>query len=322
MRSRQVVGLVAAAIFACLVASYVRANAQAAPAGKPSPTSSAATQPNGPTTDGGTQDAGTTRRVCQSTRCPNCGLLEECAAATGSSCKVCVSKSVTVPVARGGTYKIDSTETTYTQYRAWLATSPSYPPPTPGNVCSSKTSGYNAGTGSDNFPVADVDWCDSYAYCASVGKRLCGRIGGGPVDYENGWRDETQSQWYNACTSGDPANHPYPYGTAYDSTTCNLFEFWHAHDAGRSASTFPVSQFTGCSSSAPGYTGIFDLNGNVFEWEDSCTRGDEDGDSCRLRGASFGLYLGDRSDDCVDGASSEPNSFGSRHDVGFRCCSR
>jgi Sulfatase-modifying factor enzyme 1 len=28
-------------------------------------------------------------------------------------------------------------------------------------------------------PVACVDWCDAFAYCRSIGKRLCGAFGGG-----------------------------------------------------------------------------------------------------------------------------------------------
>jgi hypothetical protein len=38
------------------------------------------------------------------------------------------------------------------------------------------------GAGSGNFPITNVDWCDAYAYCAGIGKRLCGKIGGGTLD--------------------------------------------------------------------------------------------------------------------------------------------
>ena len=50
----------------------------------------------------------------------------------------------------------------------------------------------------DHHPIVWVDWCDAYAYCKGVGKRLCGAIGGGPVDFHTGYADTNQSQWYRA----------------------------------------------------------------------------------------------------------------------------
>jgi len=71
-------------------------------------------------------------------------------------------------------YCIDSTEVTQGQYQTWLDTKPS----TSGQIsaCSGNTSFAPSKNwtpaSSPNYPVVGVDWCDAYAYCFGVGKRL------------------------------------------------------------------------------------------------------------------------------------------------------
>lgn len=155
-----------------------------------------------------------------------------------------------------------------------------------------------------------MDWCDAYAYCVGVGKRLCGKIGGGAnahADYANA----STSQWYNACVSGS-AGYTYPYGNTYSAKTCNGYDYW---GSGKYTTT-PVGSFAGCQ--APGataYTGVYDLSGNVLEWEDSCDSIEQTA-NCRLRGGSFN----GRSNELVCGFDIN----GYRNDAGvtfgFRCC--
>jgi len=167
------------------------------------------------------------------------------------------------------------------------------------------------GAGCGNHPQACVDWCDAYAYCAAVGKRLCGRIGGGPNGFAD-YADATKSQWYNACTSGGA--NSYPYGDAYMGSSCN------AVDLGIGA-TVEVGSLATCQSSVPGYTGVYDLSGNVAEWEDSCISSTGPGDDCQTRGGAFGSPGG--AVDCAQVPNLDPH--GTRRNsaygvIGFRCC--
>jgi formylglycine-generating enzyme required for sulfatase activity len=203
-------------------------------------------------------------------------------------------------------YCIDATDVTYAQYHSWQSATPStdlMP-----SYCTSWKSTYNAGTGSGklNLPVATVDWCDAYAYCKGVGKRLCGKIGGGANGYGD-YASESSSQWFNACSSNGAA--AYPYGSTYNGGTCNGFD----HGVG---ATVAVASMPGCESSVSGYTGVYDLSGNVWEWEDSCNGNAGQNDDCRIRGGAFASG----SDDLACAGVSEGGRGTANNGIGFRCC--
>ena len=211
-------------------------------------------------------------------------------------------------------YAIDSTEVTRCQYQAWLATTPSTSDQDA--WCSWNTSftptcewpPADKGT----HPVVCVDWCDAYAYCKGVGKRLCGRIGGGENSYQS--YASLEDQLYNACVSGGAAN-AYPYGNTYESQTCN------GADLGI-GTTVEVGSLVDCQSSVSGYAGVYDLSGNVVEWEDSCNAHYNQSDQCRVRGGSFldsGTILWLR---CDGGDTAGYGERGSSIGVnaGLRCC--
>jgi len=214
--------------------------------------------------------------------CPTCTSREEC-----WSNQLCVAKQVSVPAG----FSIDATEVTRTQYAAWLATNP----PTTGQ---SSTCAWNTTfeppscawppASKGNHPVVCVDWCDAFAYCKAIGKRLCGSIKGGPTPWTS---DDVASisQWYNACSAGGTTNFPYggatTGGDGYDALACNGAESGHS-------GTVPVASLSDCQSSAAGYKGVFDMSGNAWEWEDSCDGTEGETDSCRRRGGGFQAYMG------------------------------
>src|SRR5262249_38882622 len=99
----------------------------------------------------------------------------------GKTCQ-CPHNMTSVPTPGPGSYCIDATEVTYSQYQIFINQNPAT-----GNqpaFCAWN----NTYIPQDNWPVVpsqaalpirSVDWCDAYAYCKSVNKHLCGKIGGG-----------------------------------------------------------------------------------------------------------------------------------------------
>jgi formylglycine-generating enzyme required for sulfatase activity len=236
--------------------------------------------------------------------CNSCEALETCFNGT-----LCVTKLVVMPEA----YVIDATEVTRGQYEDWLATTPSTSGQAP--ECSWNTvlqpdatcmslESVCSGADCDRHPQVCVDMCDAAAYCMAVGKRLCGRVGGGTVADEY---DCAQSELCNACSSGGV--NDFAYGNTADASMCNDYLSF-------SDTTVPVASFTGCQSPIAEYAGVFDLIGNVEEWEDNCfVVGGED-DICHPRGLPFGP--GAAMPGCGQstyGRRNEPSEL-----RGFRCC--
>ena len=98
-----------------------------------------------------------------------------------------------------------------------------------------------------------------------------------------------------------------------------------------------MATLTQCQSNISGYTGVYGLSGNVWEWEDACDGTTGSSDRCRLRGGGakcvvISGYVGCVSHDLelacgydlrktrsIPDYELGDNFFGN---VGFRCCSR
>lgn len=147
------------------------------------------------------------------------------------------------------------------------------------------------------FPVRGIDWCDAKAYCLWAGKNLCGGLGdttlaAGEVT------DPKKSQWAKAC-SKDGAQR-FAYGDSYVGGRCI--------DGDRPTSPFNKS----CEG---GYTGLFDMVGNVEEWIDACKPPIGPNAGCALMGRVPG---GDEIASCTTTAAPPANI--PWQGAGVRCC--
>ncbi|WP_394837679.1 formylglycine-generating enzyme family protein [Pendulispora rubella] len=218
-------------------------------------------------------------------------------------------------MARVGSYCIDTTEVTNAQYAPFLTEVLANPAIArqPANTCSWNTdfNVYTAGypdprTGSPDDPVRGVDWCDAYAFCQWAHKRLCGSLGGEASGY--GDFASPQNEWYLACSSS--GKYTYTFGKTFDSRACN--------GAGTAdGSVQRVKAFARCHSPDPTFAPLYDMTGNVLEWENSCASAAVDS-KCLTRGGWF------RSPEPAS-LACDKNGERDRNDaaqgVGIRCCS-
>jgi formylglycine-generating enzyme len=156
-------------------------------------------------------------------------------------------------------------------------------------------------------PIHCIDWCDAHAYCTASGKRLCGKIGGGAVPH-TALGDPSQAEWTRACAGGTNAER-WSYGTTSRPGICNTAP----HDAGKVVPTGSLAECTG------GIAGLFDMTGNVSEWNDACEKANpadsDDLDQCATRGGS---YVSTDEPRCNDRALTARRFEG--RTIGVRCC--
>ena len=209
----------------------------------------------------------------------------------------------------GSGFCIDSTEVTRDQYSTFLNTSPTNKSSFCGwNSSFVLSADWPPAAGEGTFPVDGIDWCDAYAYCAWAGKRMCGNIAGGSVAAGN-FDDPTKSQWMAACTA--KGTQTLPYGSTYIPAACNDA----VYDAG---GPIAVASRPKCQG---GYPGIFDMLGNIDEWEDSCADAPDGGpafDTCHLRGEAYGDTTA--STTCAAPESHKRSDSTTGDPAGVRCC--
>ncbi len=215
---------------------------------------------------------------------------------------------------------IDSSEVTVSQYTEFVtakAGDANGQPP----ECAWNTTYTAASGGTDNIPIAGVDWCDARAYCAWAGKRLCGKHAAGKFVGKVGEGDLSDfntHEWLLACSNIGQLR--YPYGGIQQPTACNTGE----NDAGK---TLDVKSKPGCNG---GFPGVYDMVGNLWEWFDGpCLPPDAGADAaaadsgpakeeCFVKGGAF-LNAGTNLDCRVDGRGATRDRRG--QEIGFRCCS-
>jgi formylglycine-generating enzyme required for sulfatase activity len=225
---------------------------------------------------------------------------------------------LTCPSGRGptmidvGAFCVDSTEVTKADYEAFLKTAPDLAKQPA--VCSWNAT-FVPGTGwpypamEARTPVVYVNWCDAYAFCQWAGKRLCGAIGGGSVPMSD-FANPSVDQHFFACSMG--ASRIYPYGDTWDPARCNDVNAGYGK-------VLPVGSLKGC---AGGFPGLYDMVGNVEEWQDSCVGTAGAMDVCADGTGAYDYPGGDGGPagtrcDFLD-TDYRNAQF---QDVGFRCCS-
>jgi hypothetical protein len=201
---------------------------------------------------------------------------------------------------------VDATEVSNQHYLEWLDRMPGnddVPQECLGNLTFVPSSGWPPNAMLLDLPVTYVDWCDALAYCTTNGKRLCGQTDGTPSPWD-GFQDAKSSEWFSACSAS--GTRVYPYGDMYSPDACNGAE--HGVNG-----PLPVGKLDSCNG---GFPELFDMSGNVAEWENACESVSGKSDPCRIRGGAFSN--GEANLRCQ--ANSAASRESSNAAVGFRCC--
>ncbi|MEZ4227477.1 MAG: SUMF1/EgtB/PvdO family nonheme iron enzyme [Polyangiaceae bacterium] len=208
-----------------------------------------------------------------------------------------------------GSYCIDSTEVSRLQFQEFLDDQKNAATPQFGGCKSNSFDNVancpGAPATTPHLPAGCADWCDAWAFCSWAGKRLCGKLGGGPLTKDEITQPQV-SEWAHACTQG--GSSLYPWGDS-PANNCNFGPCSGGY------CTHLVGSHPQCTGTAPPFDGVFDLLGNVYEFVESCdlnpaTLG------CYAVGSSY--YDGQKA--CSEGVWKATALAQGYDDFGIRCC--
>jgi formylglycine-generating enzyme len=227
-----------------------------------------------------------------------------------AACEGAGTPMIEVETPSGWRYCIDVHEVRNEDYAEFMNSQPPRaPPPCDWNFLYAPRGVSPDAPGFEDFPVAGVHYCMAFSYCRSVGKRLCGKIGGGTVPRAS-MADDEQSEWMYACSNAGQT--VYSYGNEYSGDTCNV------NDSG-AEDLAEVASKVDCHGTAPPFDRIFDLSGNLVEWEDNCDGLTGPDDRCTLRGGQFFVNDPVTGSRC-DATDEEQGRVVAGEPFGFRCC--
>lgn len=225
----------------------------------------------------------------------DCGLLEG-------------PRMVAIEGPAGSLFCIDSTEVTNAHYQRFMAAHVSLS--NQEARCADNDAWGPPFEGDGKQPVTLVDFCDAVGYCAWAGKRLC-RALSEPYAALEDVEDPARSEWSWACSAG--GSRRFPYGDEFDGAACVSSLTDGEQAVSESDHSYPVASFPGCEG---GFAGIFDMSGNVTEWEDACADG-EVGKVCAVRGGGYTAPVSTTLD-CATYLPPYPAT--QLYDAGIRCC--
>ena len=209
----------------------------------------------------------------------------------------------------GSGYCIDSTEVTRRAYTTWLGTNPILET---SGMCIPNNSYQPACTwaaGTDDYPATCIDWCDAKRYCELNGKSLCAGTLSLPPPFDE-YDNPDHSVWYEACSSNEV--NRWVYGAAFVEGQC-------VDTSLTPAGVRPVGSMPSCQAPSAANDCVFDLNGNAWEWENSCEQAGTRF-TCHIRGGSFAQSGTEQA--CDHAMALDFLGMAVYADsVGFRCCS-
>jgi formylglycine-generating enzyme len=262
----------------------------------------------------GSQDVGEgeTDQDCGGARCGKCARGKKCAAPSdcasgtcdGGFCAGCLG---VVLIDAGGAC-IDPTEVRVADYDAFVNDGPRNAYPEDQSRCRTRIQhplDLSIQRATPGHPVRKVTWCAAKTYCRWRGQRLCGAFDVDAGVDDRSFADFRTDQWMAGCCASERRSYPYdPNG--FDPNACNGADNKLNLNGPWDAGAGPDCKTRGLP--------IYDMSGNVAEWEDACEG--RDGVRCRVRGGSYlskdgGLTCG----------ADETRELAVQYaDVGFRCC--